>query len=183
MKQVVGLDTLGVYTPSMLAISFIALDVWFGLFILLAILVVSLMTRKFIKRYRMMYIPRMSIVMIVISLLILLMLLLATYFNVSNIIAISIFPMFLLINVVERFVSLVGEKDLKIASQVIFEVVVVAFIAYLLADNAYVRTVMLAFPELVFALLFVNFFLGRWKGLRIVEYIRFREVFNHYAEE
>jgi|GEM_PF-5620253 len=183
MKQVVGLDTLGVYTPSMLAISFIALDIWFGLFILLAILVLSLVTRRFIKRYRMMYIPRMGVVMIVISLLILLILLLATYFNVSNIIAISIFPMFLLINVVERCVSLVGEKGLKVASQVLFEVIMVSVIAYLIADSAYVRTVMLAFPELVFVLLFANFFLGRWKGLRLVEYIRFREVFNHYAEE
>ncbi len=183
MKQVVGFDTLGVYTPSMLAISFIALDLWFGLFILLAILAVSLLTRRFIKRYRMMYIPRMGIVMIVISLLILVLLVLATYFNISHIIAISIFPMFLLINVVERCVSLVGEKGLKVASQVILEVVIVSVIAYVIADSAYIRTVMLAYPELVFGLLFVNFFLGRWKGLRLVEYIRFREVFNHYAEE
>lgn len=183
MKQVIGFDTLGVYTPSMLAISFIALDIWFGLMILLTILVVSLLTRRFMKRYRMMYIPRMSIVMIVISLLILFLLVLTTYFNVSNIIAISIFPMFLLINVVERCVSLVSEKGMKVATQVIFEVLSVSVLAYFVADSAYVRTMMLAFPEIVFALLFVNFFLGRWKGLRLIEYIRFREVFTHYAEE
>lgn len=183
MKQVIGFDTLGVYTPSMLAISFIALDLWFGLVILMAILLMSLLARKFMKRYRMMYIPRMSIVMIVISLLILVLLILATYFNVSSIIAISIFPMFLLINVVERCVSLVGEKGMTIAAHVMMEVFAVSILAYFVADSAYVRTMMLAYPELVIALLFVNFFLGRWKGLRVVEYIRFREVFKNYAEE
>jgi PKD repeat protein len=183
MKQVIGLDTLGVYTPSMLAISFIALDVWFGLFILLAILLISLITRRFIKRYRMMYIPRMSFVMIVVSLLILVLLMLGTFFNVTQIIAISIFPMFLLISVVERCISLVGDKGLKTASGIMVEVIIVSLIAYLVADSAYVRTMVLAYPEIVFALLVVNVFLGRWKGLRIVEYVRFREVFSHYAEE
>ena len=33
MKQVVGIDTLGVYTPSILTLSFIALNLWFGLLI------------------------------------------------------------------------------------------------------------------------------------------------------
>lgn len=183
MKQVIGFDTLGVYTPSMLAISFVALDIWFGLIILMAILSVSLLARKFMKNYTLMYIPRMSIVTIVISLLILLLLVLTTYFNVSSVIAISIFPMFLLINVAERCVSLVGEKGMKVASEVMFEVLIVSVIAYFVADSAYVRTMMLAYPELVILLIFVNFFLGRWKGLRVVEYVRFREVFKNYAEE
>lgn len=183
MKQVVGLDTLGVYTPSMLAISFIALDIRFGLFILLVILLVSLLTRRFIKRFRMMYIPRMAVMMIVVSVLILLLLLFATVFNISQIVALSIFPMFLLISVVERCISLVGDKGLKTASEIMFEVILVSIIAYFVADSASVRTMMLAYPELVLVLLVVNGFLGRWKGLRIIEYIRFREVFRHYGEE
>jgi hypothetical protein len=41
----------------------------------------------------------------------------------------------------------------------------------------------LAYPEIVLLAIVVNFGLGRWTGLRVVEYFRFREVFRHLQEE
>jgi hypothetical protein len=41
----------------------------------------------------------------------------------------------------------------------------------------------LAYPETILVTFPVNLFLGRWTGLRVVEYFRFREVFKHLQEE
>jgi hypothetical protein len=42
---------------------------------------------------------------------------------------------------------------------------------------------MLGHPELIFVFLLINIILGRWTGLRLFEYIRFREVLKHAKEE
>ena len=74
MKQVVGIDTLGVYTPSILTLSFIALNLWFGLLIFVALLLIGGAVRHFLHRYRLLYIPRMAIILTFVSLTILLLL-------------------------------------------------------------------------------------------------------------
>ncbi len=182
-KQVVGLETLGVYTPSIIALSFIALGLQFGLFILLVILIFGTLSRIFLKNYRLLYIPRMAIVMTIVSITILVVLLMGAYLNVSQLVSISVFPMLIMSTLVEKFVSIQTGKGLKTAFMIMFETILVAVMCYFVAEWTFLKTLMLGYPELILLFLVINVVLGRWTGLRIMEYVRFREIFRYSEEE
>lgn len=183
MKQVVGATTLGVYTPSILALSFIALDLGYGLLILFVILIFGMFTRSVLKRYRLLYIPRMAIVLTIVSLTILFLLFLGSYFNISQIVGVAVFPMLIMSTLVEKFVSLQSGKGLKSAVFIIAEAVSVAILAYFIAEWSWLKVSILGHPEIIFLFLLANIFLGRWAGLRVSEYLRFREIIRHAEEE
>lgn len=183
MKQIVGVTTLGVYTPSILALSFIALDIKYGLFILLIILLIGTLFRLFLKKYRLLYIPRVAIILTTVSLTILGILLLGAYFDITQLVSISIFPMLIMSTLVEKFVSIQTDRGLKPALLLITETLLVAILCYYIAEWGYLKTLMLGHPELIFVFLVINIGLGRWTGLRIFEYVRFREVISKSEEE
>lgn len=183
LKQVVGFETLGVYIPSILTISFIALGLHFGLFILAVILFFGTLSRLVLKRYRLLYIPRMAIVLTIVSITILVMLLMGAYLNVTQLVSISIFPMLIMSTLVERFISIQTGKGLKSALIIIFEVILVAVICYFVAEWSALKTLMLGHPEIIFLFLAANVILGRWAGLRVMEYFRFRDIFRYSEEE
>ena len=182
-KQVVGLETLGVYTPSIITLSLIALGLQFGLFILFVILLFGTLSRLFLQRYRLLYIPRMAIVLTIVSVTILVMLLMGAYLNVSQLVAISVFPMLMMSTLVEKFVSIQTGKGLKSAFIIICETVLVSVMCYFIAEWTFLKTLMLGHPELILFFIVANVVLGRWTGLRFMEYVRFREIFRYSEEE
>lgn len=182
-KQVVGVTTMGVYTPSIITLSFIALDIKFGLLIFLMILLFGSFTRLFLRRYRLLYIPRMAIVLSIVSLTILAMLALAAYFNIPQLVSISIFPMLIMSTMVEKFVTIQSERGLAQAFIMFGATVFVSTVAYYVVEWSVLKTLIFGHPELLFLFLILNVVLGRWTGLRLLEYVRFREIFRYSEEE
>lgn len=182
MKQVVGFTSLGVYIPSILALSFIALDLRYGLPILLIILIFGMLTRTILKRYRLLYIPRMAIVLVIVSLTILFILFLGSYFNIAQIVGIAVFPMLIMSTLVEKFVTLQSDKGFKSALIIILETIFIAVVCYFIVEWTFLKILVLGHPELILLFLLANIIMGRWTGLRVIEYIRFREIFQHLEE-
>jgi len=183
LKQVVGLTTMGVYTPSIIALSLVALGLQFGLLIFVVILAFGTMTRTFLRRYRLLYIPRMAIVLTIVSLTILFVMLLGAYFNISQLVSISVFPMLIMSTMVEKFVNVQGERGFRQALVMISATLFVSIICYLVVEWSFLKTILFGHPEIIFLFLMVNVFLGRWTGLRLLEYVRFREIFRYTEEE
>ncbi|MBI5754822.1 PKD domain-containing protein [Candidatus Peregrinibacteria bacterium] len=183
MKQVIGISTLGVYTPSILALSFMALDIRYGLFMLLILLLIGTLVRIFMRHYRLLYIPRMAIVLSFVSITILGVMFLGAIFNISHLVSLSIFPMLIMSTLTEQFVSIQTGKGFKQAFFIISETILVAVLNYYVATWEFMQTLMLSHPELVFVFILINIGLGRFTGLRLSEYFRFREVLRHTEEE
>jgi len=181
MKQVVGLNTLGVYTPSILSLSFIALNFWYGLLIFMILFLVASLVRSALHHYRLLYIPRMAIILTFSSFAILLVLFLGTLLG-QQIDELVIFPILIMTTMVEKFVTIQGDKGIKSAIHIGAEVLLVAMLCYLVAQWGVLETLVLGHPEVILVFLLINFILARWSGLRITEYIRFREVIHHVEE-
>lgn len=183
LKQVVGLPTMGVYTPSIIALSFVALGIQFGLLIFVMILVFGTLTRMFLRHYRLLYIPRMAIVLSIVSLTILCVMLVGAYFNISQLVSISVFPMLIMSTMVEKFVSIQGERGFRQAIVMIGATTLVSIVCYYVVEWSFLKTLIFGHPELIFGFLFADVLLGRWTGLRLMEYVRFREIFRYTEEE
>lgn len=195
MRQVVGVTTFGIYTPSIITLSFLVIGLYAGLLTLAIAIFIGAISRQLLKHVRMLYIPKMAIVMTVVSLALLVILIGSTYIGLFNtqFLSIAIFPMLILSTLVEKFVSVKSEKGLSSAAVLMLSTVVVSIIAYIIAGGevnfgfgnmsfTYVKGLLLSYPELIFALLVIDVLLGRWAGLRIMERIRFREVLRHIEE-
>jgi len=195
MKQVVGVTTFGIYTPSIITLSFLVIGLQAGLLTLFVAISVGALMRPALKKVRMLFIPKMAIVMTVVSLALFLVLISSNYLGLFNaqFLSIAIFPMLILSTLVEKFISVKSEKGLSSATFLMASTVLVAIIAYFLVGGEialgifslkfdFIKNSLLTYPELILFSLVINFLLGRWSGLRILEKIRFREVLRHIEE-
>lgn len=182
LKQVIGITTFGLYTPSIITLSFLALGLKFGLLILIIIIVTGAILRKALDRFHLLHIPRVAIVLTISTLIILLMLAFGTYLGISQIATIAVFPMLIMTTLAEKFVSALGGKGFYAALLLMLETTIVSLICYWVVEWQYLQTLILGHPEIILLLLLINYGLGRWTGLRLVEYVRFREVMKHVEE-
>jgi PKD repeat protein len=195
MKQVVGATTFGIYTPSIITLSFLIIGMHAGLLTLAIAIAVGALVRSGLKRVRMLFIPKMAIVITIVSLTLFLVIIFSNYLGLFNaeFLSLAIFPMLILSTLVEKFVSVKTEKGLSSATILMTSTVVVSILAYFIVGGEVnlgittlkinvIKNFVMAYPETVFFLLIVNFLLGRWSGLRILERIRFREVLRHTEE-
>ncbi len=182
LKQVVGITTFGLYTPAIITLSFLALGLKFGLLILVIIILTGAVLRKALMHVRLLHIPRIAIVFTISTLILLLMLALATYLGVSELATIAVFPMLIMTTLAEKFVSAQSGKGVFAAVLLMLETTIVSLICYWVVEWQFLQNLILSYPEIILLLIVVNLGLGRWTGLRVFEYIRFREVMKH-AEE
>lgn len=196
MKQMVGLTTMGIYTPIIITLSFLVIGLYFGMLTLISVLVIGGITRHLLRKVRLLFIPKMAIVMVLVALTLILILITTVQLGIfdATFFSLAIFPMVILSTLVEKFVSIKTEKGLASAVILMSETIAVSLIAYVVAGGEmnlgfatikwdFVRNLILNYPELIFVLLGINILLGRWSGLRLLEYIRFREVLRHIEEE
>lgn len=181
-KQVIGITTFGLYTPSIVALSFLALGWKIGLLFLLFILVTGYATRQFMKKWRLLYIPKVAIILTVVSLTVLLLLGIGAYLGIT-LSGDTIFVLLIMSTLSENLLTAKAEAGWKSAMIGIGETVLAALVCVFIVQLSFFQSLILAYPELILITVVINVFLGKWTGLRLVEYFRFQEVFKHLQEE
>lgn len=181
-KQVIGITTFGLYTPSIVALSFLVLGWPIGVAFLFFILVTGYATRALMGRWRLLYIPKVAIILTVVSVTLLLLMGISTFLGITFTRE-TVFILLVMSTLAESFLTLKTEEGWTAALLGIGETVVVALLCVSLVQWNPFQALLLAYPELILVTILANIFLGRWTGLRLVEYFRFREVFRHLQEE
>ncbi len=178
-RQLIGIKSFGIYTPLVLAFAFWAIGIKYGLAIFIVIFLTGTAVRYILKDFRLLYMPRMAIVLTVISLAILTLLAVGGYLQKTGLASTSILPILILITLIEKFISTQVEKGFRTATILSVETLAIAIAGYYFIIWDQFRNLVLEHPEYVLLLFVVNIFLGRWSGLRLSEYLRFREVIKN----
>lgn len=182
LKQVIGITTFGLYTPSIIALSFLALGWHIGLLFFFFILGTSYATRECMRRWRLLYIPKVAIILTVVSFSLLILLALGAFFGITPSRG-TVFILLIMSTLAESFLNLKTEEGWRAACLGIGETLLAALLCVALIEWPPFQSLILAYPETVLLTLLINAFLGQWTGLRLIEYFRFREVFHHLQEE
>lgn len=182
LKQVIGVTTFGLYMPSVIALSFLALGWPIGISFLLFILVTGYATRAAMRRWRLLYIPKVAIILTVVSITLLLLLGIGAFFGLT-LSGDTIFILLIMSTLSESFLNMKAEEGWYSAILGIGETVLASLLCVFIVQSNALQSLVLAYPELILLTLVFNAVLGRWTGLRLVEYFRFREVFKHMQEE
>lgn len=183
IKQIIGFGTLGIYSTSIITLSFLALGLQAGLTIIAVIVVTGVIFRKILDRFRLLYNPRVAVILCLSTIVILGLLAFGSYFDSKEIASMAVFPMLVMTTMAEKFTNALSGRGFKRAVVSIFETVAVSLICYSAVESQYLQTFILAYPEIILVFILINIFLGKWTGLRLTEYFRFREVMQHTEEE
>lgn len=175
-RQVVGVKAFGIYIPSLLALTFVITGLDYGVVIFVVLLLAATIARIGVRRLHLLYMPRMAIVLTIVSFTIFFMFIIANYFNQTAFLSLSIFPVLVMIILSEKFVEAQIEQGNRSAILLTIETLALAVISYLIVTWDSFETLLLAYPEVVLLTLVINIGLGRFSGLRIVEYFRFRRL-------
>lgn len=177
LRQVVGIKAFGIYTPLIITFAFLATNgLKYGIAIFVAVLLSGLLMRFVLKPFRLLYLPRVAIMLSVVSILILLLLVFGGGFKRTGLAAVSIFPILIMITLVEKFVAVQIEKGNRTAVLLAFETLVISVAGYYLASWGPLIRLIAAQPWIILLTLPINILLGKWTGLRLSEYIRFKQV-------
>jgi hypothetical protein len=178
-RQVIGIKAFGIYTPSIIAIAFLSTGLKYGVFLFLIILIAGTISRITLKGFRLLHLPRVSIMLSLVSVAIFFVLMLGGYFKRTGLASVSIFPLLIMITLMEKFILVQIEKGAKTAIFLSLETLLLSILAYFVASADFLRTLLLSYPWLIILVILFNIALGKWTGLRFSEYFRFKEVIKN----
>lgn len=177
LRQVVGIKAFGIYTPLIVTFAFLATNgLKYGLVIFVIIILVGMIMRFVLKPFRLLYLPRVAIMLSVVAFLILAMLVVGGGLKRTGLASVSIFPILIMITLVEKFIAVQIEKGDKTAIILAFETLVISIMGYYIASWEALIRLLSVFPWIIILTIPINIFLGKWTGLRVQEYFRFKDV-------
>lgn len=180
-RQVVGIKAFGIYTPSIVTFAFLAFDpkgLKYGVTIFFAVIFVGMASKYILKRFRLLYLPRVAITLSLISFSMIAILIVGGYFQRTGLAAVSIFPLLIMITLAEKFVAVQIEKGNRIALLLAGETLLISLVGYAIVNSAAITGAILSYPWLVLLAIPANIALGKWTGLRLVEYVRFYKILS-----
>jgi hypothetical protein len=182
-RQFVGVSTFGVLAPLMLSLAFLVLGLQFGMAVFLVVMLVSWAIRVLFDKIELLYIPKVALLLSCLALSFFLVLGLAVYFEASLDLSLTIFPMMVMSSMSEKFLSSQSAEGIRSALIAVVETVLVSLIAYAFVDWAIIKDNVLAMPELIILPILGTIWLGRFTGLRVSEYIKFRSLLREDSQE
>ncbi len=182
-RQVVGVKAFGIYVPTIMTLSFIVTGIRYGVGAFLILLAAATLARIAARRLRILYLPRMAIVLTLVSATIFGTYVISAWLGESGILSLSIFPILVMMILTEKFVEVQIEQGNRQAILLTAETLALAIISYFIITWDEFTNLILGYPELVLITLVVNVVLGRFSGLRVVEYFRFRKLLKANPEE
>lgn len=176
-RHLVGIRGFGIFLPAVLSVVFVATGVVVGILLFLTILIVATSARLVLRKLKLQYLPRMALLLWFVSLGVFVALFISPFLNLEALTAISIFPILLLILLAESFIGIQIGKSMKEAIELTFETLLIALLCSLIFNLEFLQKFVLLHPEItVVAVALFDIYMGKYVGLRLLEYKKFKEI-------
>ena len=180
-RNIIGIRGFGIFLPAALSVVLVATGPIVGIGLFLIIVIVSTATRMILRelKLKLQYLPRMSFILWAVAVGVLGILFAAPYIRFSELSNVSIFAVLILVLLAEDFIRVQLGKSVKTAISLTFETLILSLISYLFLTLKPLQEYVLLNPEI--SLLFagaMDLILGKYTGLRIMEFYRFRKLIN-----
>jgi len=180
-RNVVGIRGFGIFLPAALSVVFVATGPVVGIGLFLLIVVVSTLVRILLRKLKikLQYLPRMSFILWAVVLGVLGLLFAAPYIRFSELPNVSIFAVLILVLLAEDFTRVQLGKSAKTAVSLTFETLILSLLSYLFLTLKPLQEYVLLNPEIsLLGTAVFDLILGKYTGLRIMEFYRFRRLIS-----
>ncbi len=176
-RHVIGLRGFRIYIPAVLSVALVSTGAFEGVTLFLAIALSAILTNKFLRKIKISYLPRTALLLWTISLGIIALLLVAPIFNLTNLMSVNIFPILILVLLSENFLDAQSRTKQSEAFALTVETLGLAILSSLIIKWESLQKFALIQPELLLlSIAALNIIVGKFTGLRISEWLRFRSI-------
>ncbi len=183
-RHLIGIRGAGILIPALLAVAFVATGIWAGVLMFVTILFVTMVGKTALKRLKLQYLPRVSLLLWVVSAGVFVTMFLASIWNFNQVVTVGIFPILILMLLSETFIDMQAGRSGGEARSFILQTFVLAMISSLILGSGYVQESLLLWPEAIFfGVAVFDIFMGRYTGLRLSEYLMYRGIVKEDEEE
>jgi len=176
LRNVVGIQTMGTFTPMLLAMALVRTGFIPGLICFTVIITLGLLIRALMSKFNLLLVPRISAVVIFVILIMQALTIFGFRFNVDIALSAVFFPIIIMAWIIERASITWEEEGARNACREIFYSLLVAVITYFIVSDNYIRHIMFVFNEINLVILFIVMLLGTYTGYRLTELRRFAPV-------
>ena len=180
-RHLVGIRGFGIFLPAALAVTFVATGPIVGIGMFLVIVTVSTTARIILRKtkIKLQYLPRMALILLFVVMGVLGVLFTAPFLRRPDLANVSIFPVLILVLLAEDFSRVQLGKSVNTAIGLTTETLILALVSYVFLTSKQVQEFALLNPEILILIVFVfNFFMGKYIGLRLREFWRFRKLIS-----
>ena len=173
IRNIVGLNTMGTFTPMLISLALVKTGFWPGLICFTLIVAVGLTIRFILSKLNLLLVPRISAVVIFVILIMQFLTVAGYQFDFTIAQSAVFFPIIIMAWIIER-ASITWEEDgAANAGREIFYSLIAAIVTYFIINDEYIRHIMFAFNEFNLVILCVVMLLGTYTGYRLTELKRF----------
>ncbi|MBI5442112.1 MAG: hypothetical protein HY900_12980 [Deltaproteobacteria bacterium] len=175
-RNVVGIHTFGTFLPVLIAAACEQTGLLWGTFGFLTIISGSGLVRHGLDRLGLLHSPKMSIVFTAVIALMMAMMVFGVRWGIFELARMTLFPVAILTVTTERFALIQSEQGFWEAAKTLIGTLVVVVACYGVLTSAFLRSLFVAFPELLLMVVALDLCLGKWVGVRLMELFRFRRL-------
>ena len=175
-RSLIGVQTFGTFTPSLLALTFLYADWRTGMMVFVITLIVGLTGRTALERMRLLMVPRLSVILTLVVLTLTLVISAMDYLGLTPSAHAVLLPLVIVTMMIERFHVSAEESGVPASLRLLLGTVFVAACCFVALRCEVVGAVVLSFPESLCLVAAALILIGRYSGYRLVELWRFRDL-------
>ena len=175
-RNIVGVRTYGVFGPAIMSIAFLSSGLVVGLILFAVLLITGVFARRIIERLNLMMVPRLAIVLTMCCMVMAAAIAIGIKMDTQYLARLTVFPLIIMALIIENFMKTTVEKGLLDALKICFSTVIVSVACFLVVSIPTLQAIVMTHPETLLLVVGLNILIGRWKGLRLVEYFRFSKL-------
>ena len=172
-RILIGLQTFGNFGPIIIALAFVTTGLRWGTLLFITIVGGGVLLRAGLQRLRLQAVARLAILITLVAAVMAGLTFTGAALGNAPLLHVSIFPMLIMANVIENFAATQAELGLGQALRHTAGTLGLAITCYWLLDHTGLPALLLAMPELLLVAVAIDVALGRWRGVRLLEYVRF----------
>lgn len=174
LRNLIGLQTLGTFTPVLIALAFRETQLGFGIILFTVITALGLTLRSYLEHLKLQMLPRLSVVLTFVVMLIAAISLFSHKLGLERGLSVALFPMVILTMTIERLSITWEERGAGHAMKVAVGTLFAASLAHLIMSIPELVYFIFTFPAVLLILVGFMLAMGRYRGYRLTELIRFK---------
>ncbi|MGA9705766.1 osmotic stress tolerance membrane protein RloB [Pseudomonas sp.] len=174
LRNLIGLQTLGTFTPVLIALAFRETQLGFGIVLFTIITALGLSLRSYLEHLKLQMLPRLSVVLTFVVVLIAAISLFSHKLGLERGLSVALFPMVILTMTIERLSITWEERGANHALKVAIGTLFAASLAHLIMSVPELVYFVFTFPAILLILVGFMLAMGRYRGYRLTELVRFK---------
>jgi len=174
LRNLIGIQTLGTFTPVLIALAFRETQLGFGIVLFTVITALGLSLRSYLEHLKLQMLPRLSVVLTFVVVLIAAISLFSHKLGLERGLSVALFPMVILTMTIERLSITWEERGGGHAMKVAIGTLFAASLAHLLMMVPELVYFVFTFPAVLLILVGFMLAMGRYRGYRLTELMRFK---------